>query len=235
VSRIRTAALLLAAAAALAVPALANAAATAPTFVGPTADSLATSRPSFSWTLGPAGERADSISIGASAQVDSTGQLVSTSNGGRLLHPLDAVTSITSDRGIPAGTWYWTAGWKTADGAAEYEHGNTPVQSFVIPGWVRGLRGTFVQYRNITAFSAKGSYLSNGRTALVTCSIRSGRRTVSRQRRFNRHPYVGATRNDFSCSGLRVSERLDGRRLALVVQVVSGRARSVAVQRFRAI
>jgi hypothetical protein len=234
VSRIRAAALVLATTAALAVPAAAQAAATPPVAVGPTPASLAASLPNFSWTLGPAGERVSSITISASSEVDSTGDLVSFSNGGRYLSSLEALTSTTSDRGVPAGTWYWTAHWKTAEGAADFEYGNTAVQSFVIPAWVRGLRGSFIQYHNIPAFMAKGSYLSNGRTAVVTCTIYDGRRLVSRQRKVDTYPYVATTRNNFYCSDLKVPERLDGHRMKLVVQVVSGGAKSVAVKPFRA-
>jgi hypothetical protein len=206
-------------------------AATPPTVSGPTPESLA-NKPSFSWTLGPAGEVVSSISIGPKPDVDSSGSLASTAGGGTFLYPLAALTSTTTERPLFAGTYYWTAFWKTAEGAATYESGNTAVQSFVVPSHLRTLRGTFVQYSSIPAFSAKGSFATNVRAANVTCTVFNGRARVSSQRDFVQ-PYIGS-RTNFYCSNLKVPERLDGERLRLVVVAKGGGRSQTAVKFFRA-
>jgi hypothetical protein len=207
-------------------------AATPPTVTGPTPESLLT-KPSFSWTNGPAGEVVSSISIGPKADVLADGSLASTSDGGTFLYPLEALTSTTTERPLYAGTWYWTAGWKTPDGAPTYERGNTPVQSFVVPPYLRTLRGTFIQYSSIPAFSAKGSFSANVRAVSVTCTIYNGRARVSSQRKFTQ-PYFGSPRTNFYCSDLKVPERLDRKRLRLVVVARGGGRSQTAVKWFRA-
>ncbi len=224
--------LLVGIAALLAVPTSALAA-TPPTVTGPTPESLAT-KPSFSWTNGPAGEVVSSISIGPKADLLPDGSLASTSGGGTFLYPLEALTSTTTERPLYAGTWYWTAGWKTADTAAEYERGNTAVQSFVVPAYIRTMRGTFVQYSSITAFSAKGSFAANVRAVSVTCTVFNGRARVSSQLKFVQ-PYFGSPRTNFYCSDLKVPERLDGKRLRLVIVAKGGGKAQTAVKYFRAI
>lgn len=207
-------------------------AATPPTVNGPTPQSL-TTRPSFSWTPGPAGEVVSSISIGPNVDVGPDGSLASTAGGGTFLYPLDALTSTTTERPLHAGTWYWTAGWKTPDSAPTYESGNTAVQSFVVPAYLRTLRGTFIQYSSIPGFSAKGSFASNVRAVAITCTVFNGRARVSSRRTFVK-PSVGTPRTNFYCSNLKVPERLDRKRLRLVVVARGGGRSQAAVQYFRA-
>ncbi len=223
--------LLVGVAALLALPTSALAAAP-PAVTGPTPQSL-TTRPSFSWTPGPAGEVVSSISIGPKADLAADGSLASTSGGGTFLYPLEALTSTTTERPLYAGTWYWTAGWKTPDGAPTYERGNTAVQSFVVPAYLRTLRGSFAQYSSIPAFSAKGSFAANIRAVSVTCTVFNGRSRVSMQRKFTQ-PYFGSPRTNFYCSNMKVPERLDGKRLRLVVVARGGGRSQTAVQYFRA-
>ncbi len=217
-------------AALLALPASAHAA-TPPTITGPTSPATA-AKPAFTWVNGPAGEVINSISIGPKADVDARGQLASTVGGGDFLYPLEALTSTTTDGPLYAGTWYWTAGWKTPDGAPTYETGNTPVQSFVVPPFVRTLKGTFTQYGSIPAFMAKGSFASNLRAVKVTCAIFNGRKRVSSQVDFTQ-PWLG-NRTNFYCSDLKVPESLDRKRLRLVVTAQGGATKQTAVQWFRA-
>jgi hypothetical protein len=223
--------LLVGLAAMLAIPSSALAA-TPPTVTGPTPESLLT-KPSFSWTNGPEGEHVSSISIGPKADVGPTGELASTSGGGTFLYPLEALTSTTTERPLYAGTYYWTARWKTADTAATYESGNTAVQSFVVAPYVRTLRGSFTQYSSIPAFSAKGSFASNVRAVSVTCTVFNGRKRVSLDR-YASQPYFGSPRTNFYCSDLKVPERLDGKRLRLVVVARGGGRAQTAVKWFRA-
>jgi len=222
--------LLTAAALLLAVPATALSA-TAPTVSGPTPESLLT-KPSFSWTNGPAGELVSSISVSSDPTLAADGSLASTKDGD-FLYPLDALTSTTTDRPLFAGTYYWTAGWKTPDGAAAYERGNTAVQSFVVRPYLRALRGTFTQYSSIPAFLAKGSFASNVKAIKVTCTIMNGTTRVSAQTDFT-SPYFGSPRTNFYCSNLKVPERLDGARLKLVIVAQGKNARSVAIKPFTA-
>lgn len=231
--RMQLRSLIIGTAALLAVPTSALAA-TPPTVTGPDPATILT-KPAFSWTLGPAGEVVSSISIGTKPDVDTRGSLASTT-GGDFLYPLEALTSTTTDRPLYAGTYYWNAFWKTPDTAATYESGNTAVQSFTVPSYIRTLRGTFTQYSSIPAFMAKGSFASNLRAVSVTCTIMNGRTRVSSQRKFTQ-PYfssTGANRTNFYCSDLKVPERLDGKRLRLVVQARGGGRTSTAVQYFRA-
>lgn len=225
--------LLVGVAALLAVPTSALAA-TPPTVTGPTPETLQT-KPSFSWTPGPAGEVVGSISIGTKPDVDSRGSLASIT-GGTYLSPLEALTSTTTERPLYAGTYYWTAFWKTPDTAPSYESGNTAVQTFTVPPYIRTMRGTFTQYSNIPAYMAKGSFASNLKAVSVTCTVMNGRTRVSTQRKFTQ-PYfnsTGATRTNFYCSDLKVPERLDGKRLRLVVVARGGGRSQTAVQYFRA-
>lgn len=219
-------------AALLALPASAHAA-TPPTITGPTGP--VAGKPVFTWTNGPAGEVIDSISIGAKPDVDSSGAIASFTGGGTFLYPLDALTTTTTERNLFAGTWYWTAGWKTAEGAAEYARGNTPVQSFVVAPHVRTLQGSFTQYGSIPAFMAKGSFTSNLRAVKVTCTVFNGRKRVSSQVDFTQ-PYMDrkVVRTNFYCSDLKVPESLDGKRLRLVVVAQGGRTKQTAVKYFRA-
>lgn len=223
--------LLVASVAALAALPTTALAATPPTVAGPTPETLLT-RLSFSWTNGPAGEYVSSISVGTSATVGPTGELASTSGGGTFLYPLKDVTSTTTERPLYAGTWYWTARWSSAEGAP-FESGNTAVQSFVVAPYIRTLKGSFIQYSSIPAFSAKGSFSSNVRAVSVTCTVFDGRVRVSNQRKFT-EPYFSSPRTNFYCSDLRVPERLDGRRLRLVVVARGGGRTQTAVQYFRA-
>lgn len=223
--------LLVGVAALLALPTTALAA-TPPTVTGPTPESILT-KPAFAWTNGPAGEYVSSISIGPKADVEADGELASTSDGGTFLYPLKDVTSTTTERPLYAGTWYWTASWSTPDGAAEYVRGNTAVQSFVVPAYLRTLRGSFLQYSSIPAFSSKGSFAANVRAVMVTCAVFNGRTRVSFQRDAT-EPYFGSPRTNFYCSNLRVPESLDGKRLRLVVTARGGGKVSTAVKYFRA-
>lgn len=217
----------------LALPATALAA-TPPTVTGPTPESLLT-KPSFSWASGPEGEVVSSIAIGTKPDVDERGSLASIS-GGTYLSPLEALTSTTTTRPLYAGTYYWNAFWKTASTAASYESGNTAVQSFTVPSYIRTLRGTFTQYSNIPAYMAKGSFASNLKAVSVTCTVMNGRSRVSTQRTFTQ-PYFssnGVARTNFYCSNLKVPERLDGKRLRLVVVARGGGRSQTAVKWFRA-
>ena len=221
--------LLVGVAALLALPTTALAA-TPPTVTGPPPETLLT-KPSFAWTNGPAGEVVSSISIGPKADLAADGSLLSTSGGGDFLYPLETLTSTTTTRPLYAGTWYWTAGWKTADAAAEYERGNTPVQSFVVPAYIRTLKGTFLQYSSIPAFSTKGSFAANVRAVAVTCTVFNGRARVSSQKKFV-EPYFGSPRTNFYCSDLKVPESLDGKRLRVVVVAKGGGKAQTAVKYF---
>lgn len=209
-------------------------AATPPAITGPTPGSTAT-RPSFAWTYGPGGEFVSSISIGSRPDVGPEGELASTAGGGAFLYPLEGMTSTTTKRPLYAGTWYWTASWQTPAGAATYERGNTAVQSFVVSPFVRTLRGTFAQYSSIPAFAAKGSFTSNVRAVVVTCTVMNGRTRVSTRRDLTQPSFTNTvTRTNFHCSDLKVPERLDGKRLRLVVVARGGGRAQAAVQYFRA-
>lgn len=214
----------------LTLPAAATAA-VPPTVTGPTAASLR-AKPSFSWTNGPVGEHVTSISIGPKADVAADGSLASTAGGGLVLSSLDGRTSTMTPRPLHAGTWHWTASWSTAADAAMPETGNTTVQSFVVPVYLRTLQGRFLQNTGTTAFLATGSFATNVRAASATCSVFDGRTRISTQLDPLR-PVIGR-RTSFTCSGLRVPERLDGKLLRLVVVARAGGVVQRAVQRFRA-
>ena len=173
-----------------------------------------------------------SISVGSDPTLGADGSLAST-KGGDFLYPLDTLTSSATDHPLYAGTYFWTASWKTPDGAPAYERGNTPVQSFVVKPYLRTLRGTFTQYSSIPAFLAKGSFASNVEAIKVTCTIMNGRTRVSSQTDFT-STFYSSPRTNFYCSNLKVPEALDGKRLSLVIVAIGKGARSVATKPFTA-
>jgi len=217
--------------ASLVVPAAASAM-TAPVIAPPTPDSLAASQPVFTWVLGPAGEYVSSISISTDATVDANGGLATTTNG-TFLYPLQSVLTATPTRKLAAGTYFWNAGFNAAEGQP-YERGYTPVQSFRINPYVKGLVGTFTQYNYIPALLASGSFVSNTKTAVVTCTVRKGAVRISSQKKVLTYMTIAA-RNNFYCSDLTVPERYDGQKLNLFVKVVSGGKVVSTVKFFRAI
>jgi hypothetical protein len=115
-----------------------------------------------------------------------------------------------------------------AASAAEPAPQTAPTQ----PTHVRDLRGTYAQYTRTPALTVRGSFRSNARSAVVTCTVFQGLRRLG-VRRAAVQPRTRA-RTPFSCGMFRISERLDGRRLRLVVVARSGSQRAVARQFFRA-
>ena len=209
-----------------ALPATAPAAA-APSVDGPS-DAVAGGQPRFLWTVGAGGERVTQLALARARAVNEHGALSTTRNA-RRIGDLGSVTAASVDEPLHAGRWFWNAAWSNAAGDAT---GWTDVRSFRVPTILRNLRGTYVQHTGTNRFDARGSFMGNPLVARVTCTIQHGRTRVSRRASVVR-PRT-SKRTTFRCPTLRVPERLDGRPMALRVQVVGGGRRLLAVERFRA-
>ncbi|MCW2955986.1 MAG: hypothetical protein JWO69_855 [Thermoleophilia bacterium] len=216
--------------AALAIIPASAAAATVPVINPPDATSVAKGLPTWTWASSPTGEYIRSISYSTEHGQLPSGDLASTKNGS-FLYPLQGLTTATASRAVYAGTYYWTAQWYND---TTIEKGYTPLQSFVVAPYLRGLNGSYIQYSSITAFSAKGTYRTNAKTSRITCRIYKGRKIISRQTKFASYNTIGA-KNNFYCSDLKVPERYDGQRLRFNVVVKSGGKTGTANKFFRAI
>lgn len=213
---------------AAAVPASASAA-TAPTITDPSRASVRSGHPEFTWRAGPSGEQVTGISIGALDAVDERGALASTAGGARL-EPIPAgATSARAARALHAGRHFWTADWASADGS---ETGATPVRSFVVPAFMRTLRGRYVQQTESNRFSASGTVSGNAWKVRVTCSVFGRNRLVSRQR--VTRPMALGRRTSFRCDRLRIPESFDGERVRLHVSARGANRHAAAVTVFRA-
>ncbi|MCW2962255.1 MAG: hypothetical protein JWM90_2642 [Thermoleophilia bacterium] len=209
-------------AALFALPAAAQAG-TAPVLNAPTPYSLQQSWPLFTWATGPAGEYVSSISVSRKGATDADGDLATTT-GGSFLYPLKGLATTKTTGKLYSGQYFYNAEWVLDE---PYERGYTPVQSFVIPTYLTKLAGTITQYSSITALSVDGSYITNAEKAVVTCRIYSGKRAIAKQVKFNTYASL-TSKNRFYCSDMKVSERLDGKRLRLNVIVKAGGRTSVA-------
>jgi hypothetical protein len=213
-----------------AAPGLA-AAATPPTLVAPSTASIAAGRPLFTWTAGPAGEQVGAIALGRGTALGADAMILDTDPGERLV-PAAGATSARPTSALHAGRWYWTAAWSTAAGDPAPASGATGAASFVVPARIAALRGAFTQYTASPVFTARGSFSGNVAQVAVTCSVYDGRELVTR-RRDTVASRLGR-RTAFTCRGMRVPERLDDRRLRLVVAARGSGRRVVAGTRFTA-
>ncbi|MCW2928934.1 MAG: hypothetical protein JWM86_2902 [Thermoleophilia bacterium] len=204
-------------------------AATPPVLTGPTAASIATGKPTLTWTNGPTGETMHWISIGSSGALTAEGDLVSTS-GGDFLSELDAVTSATVDHVLYAGNYFYVGYWRTPDFEAR---GYTPLQSFVVPTQLAMGPQSLIQYSLITATNITGSFVTNAKKAVATCAIYNGTRLVGAQKKVITYT-IPKTSTRVYCSDIKVSEKLDGAKLKLVIKVAAGGKVGSKVSYFRA-
>lgn len=222
---------LIALAVAASVVALPGSAAAEPAVTGPSTESVRIGRPLFSFSPGPAGEHVTDIALSRRSAVGEDGRLVIAGDATAVrLAVMAGQVRARPTTPLRAGRWFWQAWWTTADGSGA--SGATAVGSFVVPAWMRGLRGSFSQMTESPAFAARGSVSTNARSAVALCSVFSGRTLVTRARVALRPD--PARRTGFRCRGMRVPERLDGRRLTLRVVVSGAGRRAVAATQFSA-
>lgn len=207
----------------LAVPALAAA---EPTVVPPSPLALQKFKPKFTWT-NPANEQLTAITISPSPALDASGSL--SVKGGSFLYPPAGALTDTGSRVLPAGTYYWQSQWKTIE---PYANHYGAVNSFTIAPYITAFRGTIQQYNYITAVNVDGQYVTNINSSKILCQIYSGRKVISSDSYVRKYNSIAA-KNNFYCSDLKVSERLDGAKLKLKVTFISGgKARAVAYKAF---
>ena len=191
-------------------------AATAPVVTGPTAESLAASKPVFNWTLGPAGEFVYSIGIGLSGSTAAVGAIANPNKG--YLYPLNALTTTTTPVAANAGVYYWNAGWKENDASQTMY---TPVASSTIPPIISVLMPRAIQDRNYSQLIARGSLTTNGMSVRMSFKVMQGAKLVAATRTTETigvRPLMASTYSAY----LVVPERLDGKRLRLVVTATVG-------------
>lgn len=209
----------------------AAAAATPPVVDDPSSGTIATGRPQFTWTPGPAGEQVTVLSLARSPEFGPDGNVPWTS-GGRQVAVEAGATSARVRVPLHAGTWWWTASWRAADSDPAPTSGVTQPRSFVIRPTLGAIRGTYVQFSTTPTLLVRGSLSSNLRVAMVTCSLyRAGRMFATRRVRIRPR---SDRRTPFRCPRLSISERIDGQVVSLRVVARGAGRRSVAVSRFEA-
>ncbi|MBC7460670.1 MAG: hypothetical protein H7287_04845 [Thermoleophilia bacterium] len=209
----------------LAVPALASA---EPTVAPPSPLALQKFVPKFNFTL-PPNEAVISITVGTSPVLDTSGK-ISSQGGTYLSTDADTDTSVTGSNVLAAGTYYWQSWWKTLP--PNYASHFGAVNTFTIAPYVKAFSGTIQQYNYITAVNVDGQYVTNINSSKILCQVFSGRKVISSDSYVRKYNTI-AGKNRFYCSGLKVSERLDGAKLKLKVTFISGgKARAVAYKAF---
>ena len=208
----------------LAVPAVAAA---EPTVVPNGAVALQKFAPKFTFTL-PPNEAVIAITVGTSPTLDASGA-ISSKGGTYLSTKADTDTSVTGNRVLAAGTYYWQNWWKTL---SPYKSQYGAVNTFTIAPYIKAFRGTIQQYNYITAVNVSGQYVTNINSSKILCQIYSGKKVISSDTHIRKYNSIAA-KNNFYCSDLKVSERLDGAKLKLKVTFISGgKARAVAYKAF---
>lgn len=222
------AALAAATASAVALPAHAAA---EPTVTAPSPESVRAARPLFTIAAGASGEQVTDIALSTRSALDGGGRLAIAGDPTAVrLAIVAGQVQARPTSPLRAGRWHWQAWWTATDGTGAT--GTSAVTSFVVPAWMRRLRGAYTQMTESPAFAARGSVATNARSAVALCSVFAGRSLITRARVALRPD--PARRTGFRCRGMRVPERLDGRLLTLRVVVSGGGRRAVATTRFTA-
>lgn len=184
---------------------------------------------SFTWTNGPTGEVVRSITYSTAPGLTADGDLASVTGGG-FLSELQTVGTSVDDRVLYAGTYYYVGYWRVEDFSAR---GYTPLQSFAVPTSLVMGPQSITQYSSIPAVGVTGSLVTNAKVVVATCSIYNGFRLISTQKRIINYT-LPRTSTKVYCSNLKVPEKLDGRKLKLVIKASGGGKAASKVSYFRA-